>query len=130
MTKAAFKEAFLTKCAEEGLTIEETELLAEKLLNRFQEKKAAGGALSTALNALLSTGKFGVGALALGPPLIGGAGGYMLGGASVSDEKTPLEIRKQELLEEYRRAREALEASRRARTRRTRADAKPGGYRL
>ena len=114
--KEAFKVAFLHKCAEDGLTKDET---LERIRNMRMVKAAAGGAVAGLGGAALgAAGGLASGAwktlwrlLLLGPAAAGAMGGYGL--ANAQDETFDEDdARKRELLAAYERAASQLERAR------------------
>jgi hypothetical protein len=86
----AFRLGFLAHCAEVGLSPEQ---VAEK--SAFAKQASFGSAVGWGLGAA------GAG-LALAPPALGYLGGYTLARAD-ADDINPEDVKKQELIAEYRR---------------------------
>ena len=112
-----FKAAFLQKCAEAGLTIDATAYLADIVAEAMENapdnpeelEKTAQSAIGGALGAfgggvLSSLSPIAQVAAILGPFGLGAAGGAVLGSAVGETKARDLEeIRKEELIEAYRR---------------------------
>lgn len=113
----AYKIGFLLRCAEEGLQPDQiNQRIKQAALQKTAQGKLlswlGGGAnkvLGGLLGAIMSTGKYG---LIAGPPLAGAAGGYMLAKGR-DDDFDPEEAKKRELIEEYHRALDQFNRSRR-----------------
>lgn len=103
--KDAFKFGFLLRCAQEGLTPQQTRERIEKTAALSKE----------GWNPLKPVGTLGRGALLaalVGPPVLGTLGGYTL--ATTSDDSYDIdEAKKEEELAEYYRAIDQLARSRR-----------------
>ena len=120
--REAIKFAFLSKCADDGLTIEETAERAKAAADSL-EKTAV---LDTILKYLGSVGKTGVGmgewaadkALSYGvptallaPPAIGALAGYGAARLTGGNDESPDDLKTQEKVDAYRLATEAAHAS-------------------
>lgn len=90
-----FKFGFLLRCADDGLTVEETKERIKQAaiaLEQMEKQGLVGGLL----NALTRLGWLGLGAGAIG----GTAGGYTVG-KMTEKETDPEEIKRQELIAAY-----------------------------
>lgn len=96
--KEAFKVGFLSRCADMGLNDEETHELVKKALDLGIG--SALGALGTLAEKPLS---FGLTAAMIAPPAIGAGMGYGLSQLTDADDTDVDELRKSELIDEYRR---------------------------
>lgn len=112
---AEFRETFLTKCAEEGLTADQ---IADSI-NAFCDKVEKQGfdlsllfnnPVSSTVGNVLSTVPT---AALVAPPLLGAVAGYGLAKATDIDDTTVAEIQKQEQIDELRRQRDLLARKRR-----------------
>lgn len=94
-SRTAFKVAFLKKCAEQGLTLEETHEVVKQALNQ----KQAGvfrDSFSTVKN-------LGLAAALAGPPIAGYAIGSTIPKLTDMEEQDVKDMKKRQLIEEYRR---------------------------
>lgn len=98
----AFKAGFLARCARDGLCREDQLLGRLAALSGVLEKRASW--LDAAFKVGLLTG----GAALLAPLVAGGVGGYYAARAVDVDDADVDDIKKQELLQEYRRQTERL----------------------
>lgn len=102
-SREAFKVGFLARCAQDGLSPDET-YARVKLACDTLEKRAI---LGTVIDKTFSTGKglagYAVPAALLAPPVLGGLGGYALAKATDVDDTDVDAIKSRELIEEYRR---------------------------
>jgi len=114
--REAFKAGFLKRCADEGLSPEET-LSLVKQANEQVTKQAYGPLLDAISSAGKSIGGKALGwgiPLALGiPPAAGVAGAYAYSKATDSDETDVDSVRKKELAELYREQAKMIRESRR-----------------
>jgi len=108
MDRNQFKVHVLAKCAEAGLTVEETTQFLERLLEKpaFFGEKALGGAVNFAKDTVLPAAESAlwkgvVPLLTLGPPAIGAAAGYGLARAQDYDHSDMEDARERELLDLY-----------------------------
>jgi hypothetical protein len=102
--RQAFKVAFLLRCAEEGLTLEETHAVVKQALDALQppREKQALGALSTLL--LLGLSPIPAGAVA------GGLAGHFAGKAVGGEGVLPEELQANERIDAYQQATDAARA--------------------
>jgi hypothetical protein len=102
-----FKVGFLMKCAEQGLTIEETHTRIKVALAHIKQAFLGPiGAAASALTPLAAAGAIGL------PILAGGTTGYLAAKATGADGKSMVdEAKKDEIAAEYKRL--AEEAKRR-----------------
>ena len=113
MTKEAFKIGFLMRCAEEGLSPQETEQRI-KQANAMTKEAVFGEAVGTAGKGLMNlVNSLKWGTLVI-PPVTGAFGGYMLAKAK-NDSFDIEEAKKDEELSEYYRAIDMLSRSERNR---------------
>jgi hypothetical protein len=109
--KEAFKVNFLQKCAEEGLTLEEVHEGVKELLE--QEKRAfpGEGLLGKAVENIMGAGRDAAGLATrtaligglVAPPALGFGTGYMLGKSTDVSDEDAAELKKRQLIAEYRR---------------------------
>lgn len=118
----SFCVGVLRKCAEHGLTADQTADVFERMTDAIGNKKTAGVDLSTLWNNPLYNMASGAISGAAGyaaplaiaaPPILGAAAGYGLAKATDFDDVSPDEIKKRELVDEYRRQREIWERKQR-----------------
>lgn len=100
----AFKLGFLARCVEENLSQEK---IAEAALGLANLKIAGMG--QEFLDTVTDLGKGAVGVALAAPPAAGALTAYLASKASDPTELDVEEIRKRELLDEYRRAAQKLE---------------------
>jgi len=113
-TKEAFKVGFLHKCAEDGLTPEQTFARAKKATAMMKVAGAGAELLGGAKDVVGGAGsllwRLGLPAALLGPPAVGALGGY--GIAQLGEETFDAEeAKKRELVAAYERASQQLERS-------------------
>ena len=110
--REAFKAGFLKRCADEGLSREETISLAKQA--NEQVTKQAYGPLLDAIKGVAGTA-YGVGLpiAAFGPAALGVGGAYAYAKATDSDDTDVESVRKQELAELYRSHAKKIRESRR-----------------
>lgn len=110
--QAAFKLGFITQCVEKGLSISEMReqvKAAGDSLAQFEKQGIAGEkTLGTLLSALGTGGKYAVTAGLLAPPAVGALGGYFHSKLSDVDEEDVGDVKKEELIDEYRRQAQRL----------------------
>jgi hypothetical protein len=118
--KELFKVGFLRKCADAGLTAEETAEVVKQALHTVKTAdltKLIEAPYQAGLDIVSNTGKslgnLGLGAALFGPALLGGAAGYGLSRLTDVDDTDVSAIKQQELIDEYRRQTELLRGSRR-----------------
>lgn len=137
----SFKAGFLTRCVEEGLSTDEALSRVKSASDRLDamEKQAinpvygvakdVGGFASGLVSPLVKKiTDLGLGAAILGPPAIGGLAGYGVSRLKDVDEEDVDDIKKQELIDEYRRQAEKLKQSKALRAYRDRRKASGGVY--
>jgi hypothetical protein len=121
--RQAFKVGFLRKCADAGLTIEETHavvkqatamvkssvvnVLPDVLQEPYKQLMGAGG------HALRGMGDIGLTAAIAGPAVLGAGAGYLAGQVTDVDDTDVKALKQQELIDEYHRQIELLNAKRR-----------------
>lgn len=114
----AFKLGFLARCVEEGLSPEQTHALAKQAADCFT-KQAFLDFLNNPAKATVDTGKSTVDLLkgsiplalaaAAVPPAVGGLAAYMANSATDVDDNSAVEdVKKQELIDNYKRMAEQL----------------------
>jgi hypothetical protein len=119
----AFKIGFLARCVEEGLSPTQTGELVKQAAEQF-EKQSLPNLLSTGTtavnglkNSLVGLGKASVPLLSMAaaaPPTLGAATAYLANRAvDVDDDAAVEDLRKQELIDTYRRMSEQLERQQR-----------------
>ena len=120
--RQAFKIGFLRKCADAGLTIEETHeavkqatalvkqsavnVLPDILQEPYKALVGAGG------HALKGIADYGMTGALLGPGLLGAAGGLAAGSLTDVDDTDVKALKQQELIDEYHRQVQLLGAKR------------------
>ena len=121
--RQAFKVGFLRKCADAGLTIEETHEVVKQALSLVKESAVnilpdvlqepykqlwgAGG------HALKSMADYGMTGALLAPGAIGAGAGLLAGHLTDVDDTDVKALKQQELIDEYHRQIELLNAKRR-----------------
>ena len=120
--RQAFKVGFMRKCANEGMTPEETHQVVREALSTVKEAgitdlltKPYNTIVDVGGEALKGVGNAGLAGLALGPPIIGGALGLLAAKAGDIDTTDVNAVKKRELIDEYRRQTEILERKKRQR---------------
>lgn len=118
--RQAFKIGFLRKCADAGLSIEETKEAvkqAKELVKAADIRDLIMKPYQAGIDILTDAGKtgvnFGLGAAALAPIVAGGGIGYGLSRLTDVDDTDVKAIKQQELIDEYHRQIELLNAKRR-----------------
>lgn len=126
--REAFKVGFLRRCADSGLSVEEThqavkqamEMVKSAVVPQFISdigKDAITAPYRAGTAALAGTastlGNYGLGALLLGPAALGAAGGYGLSRLTDIDDTDVDAIKKRELIDEYYRQIDLLRSKRR-----------------
>jgi hypothetical protein len=113
----AFKVGFLMKCAEHGLTAEETDMVIKRGAAMVKLAGVGSVAAATAKAGGKAAGTIGSALLnklwwmgIVGPPVIGGLTGYALSGAGSAPYDME-EAKRQEELAEYQRAADELQRS-------------------
>lgn len=119
--KQAFKVGFLLRCADEGLTIEETHQRVKQAIDKYANPLAALAGAGTVLGGLakhvLPFGAESGLALGIGAPVAAGAGlGYMAAKMRHPGEEVLDQAKRDEVIGEYERL--ADEAQRKARAKR------------
>lgn len=105
----AFKLGFLSRCVEEGLTVEQTRALVKVGVEKVALVKEIVSGLSNLGQTALGMG---VPIALAAPPILGGVAGYAAGKLSDVDDTDAAEIKKQELISEYKRQAERLRRQR------------------
>lgn len=121
--RQAFKIGFLRKCADAGLTIEEThavvkqatamvkqsavDMLPDILQKPYEALVGAGG------HALKNVADYGMTGALLGPAVLGAGLGYGAGAMGDVDDTDVKALKQQELIDEYHRQVELMTAKRR-----------------
>ena len=118
--RQAFKIGFLRKCADAGLSIEETHEAVKEattLVKTADIKDLLMKPYQAGIDVLADAGKtgvnFGMGAAALAPIVAGGGIGYGLSRLGDVDDTDVSAVKQQELIDEYHRQIELLNAKRR-----------------
>ena len=112
--RQAFKAGFLRKCANSGLTPDETHEVVKEALVRIKSAafsdiitkplSAVGGAISGLVEpAAKNISNLGLAALLLGPPAVGGGLGLLAAKAGDIDETDVETTKQRELIDEYHR---------------------------
>jgi hypothetical protein len=127
----AFKLGFLSNCVESGLSIGEMRSrvkTAMDSLDSFEKRALAGEQTITKLLEILGEGsKYALGALAFAPPAIGAAGGIMASKLTDVDDEDVADVKKEELIDEYRRQAQKLRQTKQLRTFRDQSQGNFGG---
>ena len=127
----AFKLGFLSNCVERGLSIEEMRSrvkTAMDSLDSFEKRGIAGEqTISKLLEILGASSKYALGALAFAPPAIGAAGGSMTSKLTDVDDDDIGDVKKEELIDEYRRQARKLRQTKQLRTFRDQSRGNFGG---
>lgn len=103
----AFKVGFLSRCAEEGLSADETARCCKVAADLMRKQAIFGtetvGALAgKGLEALGGAAHYGIPAALVAPPLLGGLAGYGLAKATDIDDTDVEDIKNQEVMKELR----------------------------
>ena len=120
--RQSFKVAFLQKCADDGLSFDETCLLVKRAADALEKRAVLDVALKYLLNAGrlgLDVGRLGVDtamryglpAALLAPPAIGAVGGYAAAKLTGGSDESPDDIKTREKIDAYRSATAAAKAS-------------------
>jgi len=107
-SRDAFKVGFLSRCVEEGLTLEEAH---ERVKEAMDKMGGIVGDITSIPVKALEAGKavaapllsYGLPLAIAAPPILGGVAGYGLAKATDVDDQDPEEVKKQEVADEYRR---------------------------
>jgi hypothetical protein len=115
--RQAFKAGFLYKCADAGLTMDEAAALAKAAAAHIKTAgvqdllmKPYNAAIDVAGQGLSRLGTLGIAGLVAGPALLGGAAGLGLSKLMDVDDTDVKSVKKQELIDEYRRQVRRLKA--------------------
>ena len=116
-SRDAFKVGFLSRCVEDGLTLEAT----HQRVKEASEKLAGlldlpGKMLELAKPVIGTTLGYGVPALLAAPPILGGLAGYTAAKAMDIGDEDVEEVKKRELLDEYKRQEAKLRREKTIRT--------------
>jgi len=118
--RQSFKVAFLKRCADAGLTIEETHGCVKEALDNMKQADGLFGAINSLTAKPLNTawdvvgdtaktlGNIGITGLVLGPPAAGAGAGYLASRLGDVDEDDIEAAKKKELIEAYRMNAEKL----------------------
>ena len=123
--KQAFKVGFLRKCANAGMTPQETHEVVKEALVTVKEaaipdiiSKPIGYVADLARDVTKpiagGLGTAGLAALLLGPPAIGGSLGWLASKAGDIDDTDVDTVKKREIIDEYRRQTERLRRKRKS----------------
>ena len=129
----SFKAGFLTRCVEDGLSTEEALSRVKSASDSLDavEKQGALG-LESGVEAIAKTlrqlGGLGLATAVAAPPVLGGIAGYAHSKLSDVDEEDVDHIKKQELIDEYKRQADKLRQSQSLRAYRDRRKASGGVY--
>jgi len=115
--KEAFKVGFLSRCVEDGLSLEQTHARVKQAMDMLQKRAGVTDTLLSVPGKALDLAKPVMGAglnwgipLALAaPPIVGGIAGYSLGKMGDVDDTDVDEIKKRELIEAYKRYADAMQ---------------------
>jgi len=109
-SRQAFKVGFLRKCANAGLTIEETRAVVKQALATVKSggltdmaTKPLEVATDLGGSAMKTLGNLGVAGLMLAPPVAGGALGYLASRLTDIDDTDVAAVKQKEIIDEYRR---------------------------
>lgn len=118
-SKTAFKVAFLKKCAEEGLTLEETHEVVKQALSRSKTAALSDLAVKPynvlwdiAKNVGGKLGTVGLTAAIAGPPILGYAAGATIPKLTDVEDQDVREMKQRQLIEEYHRLSRDMEQKR------------------
>lgn len=110
--KDAFKVGFLSRCVEEGLTLQEAHARVKVALDKLAFLSGVGKLVGSATDllkpAVNATFQYGVPAMLAAPPILGGLAGYGLAKATDIDDADVDEVKKRELIEELNRQTQRL----------------------
>ena len=107
--QAAFKLGFLTQCVEKGLSISEMRERVKAAGDSLAQFEKQGDSVMAELMSALGTGgKYALTAGLLAPPAVGAMGGYFHSKLSDVDEEDVGDVKKEELIDEYRRQAQRL----------------------
>jgi len=105
--REAFKVAFLHKCAELGLTLEETHQVVKRAGVVSDAtgtvRDFVGNATKAILSGTVGGAKYLVGGALVAPPLLGYIGGHLLAKGSDLTDEDAAEAKQRQLAAEYRR---------------------------
>jgi len=121
--KEAFKVGFLSRCVEDGLSLEQTHARVKQAMDMLQKRAGVTDTLLSVPGKALDLAKPVMGAglnwgipLALAaPPIVGGIAGYSLGKMGDVDDTDVDEIKKRELIEAYKRYADAMQQAKKVR---------------
>lgn len=110
--REAFKVGFLSRCVEEGLDAdqirERVKSALDKLAFEIPGADVPGKLVDFAKGVGLTGLSWGLPLALAGPPIVGGLGGYALAKATDVGDADAGEIKKRELVDEYRRQTDQL----------------------
>ena len=138
-SQEAFKLGFLSQCVEGGFSIEEmrSQVKAASDALKQAEKDAAFGKVALfgeiaddAGDVAKNVANLGLTSLLLAPPALGAAAGYTHSRLSDVDDEDVEDVKRRELIDEYRRQAEKLRQSARLRTFRESRKKRSGGLYL
>ena len=138
-SQEAFKLGFLSQCVEDGFSIEEmrSQVKAASDALKQAEKDAAfskvalfGELADDAGDVAKNVANLGLTSLLLAPPALGAAAGYTHSRLSDVDDEDVEDVKKRELIDEYRRQAEKLRQTARLRTFRESRKKRSGGLYL
>lgn len=113
--REAFKVGFLSRCVEEGLGPEQICQRIKSASEKLALFSDITGALKNVMDAGTGAAKTGLPFLLAAPPIAGAAVGYAGAKATDLDDVDVTEIKKREVVEEYRRQIERLNRARQIR---------------
>ena len=124
--KEAFKIGFLSRCVEDGLSLEQAHDRVKMATDLLQKQAGVGEVISKTLELpgkaldmakpVLGAGlNWGIPLALAAPPILGGVAGYTLGKMGDVDDTDVDEIKKRELIESYKRHANALKRAKKVR---------------
>ena len=139
-SQEAFKLGFLSQCVEDGFSIEEmrSQVKAASDALKRAEKDAAFSKVAGAFGEVVDdvgdvakrVANLGMTSLLLAPPALGAAAGYTHSRLSDVDDEDVEDVKKRELIDEYRRQADKLKQSARLRNFRESRKTRSGGLYL
>ena len=134
--REAFKVAFLLRCADQGLTIAETTERVKTAADRLEKeaildtitslaKYIGGKGVDLGESAVGSALSYGVPAALIAPPALGALAGYGAAKLTGGNDESTDDLKTQEKVDAYRRAREMTLASTQQALREQEARSKP-----
>jgi len=112
----AFKVGFLSRCVEDGLSLEEAHERVKVAMDKLAGLTDLPGKIVDLAKPVLSTGlAYGIPAAIAAPPILGGLAGYGASKLTDVDDTDVDEIKKQEVIDEYKRQIAKLDRDKRIR---------------